>query len=122
MLPRSFGIERTCVMPGTKEPKDLASEGTGEQAIDFVESPNNWSVDFRQCLTTNVSLKINAGAPFSGPCLLRQNVEVKLIGNQLGKRLIEHVDRFKMRRAETLEIREHNLRSSFTRHLKPTRQ
>src|SRR5215475_1399082 len=42
-LPRPFRIERPFVMPGAKQPEDLAPEVTGEETVYFIQTPDNRS-------------------------------------------------------------------------------
>ncbi len=79
-------------MPRAEKPEDFTPEAAGEEPVYFVQSPNQQRRDFAEHFAPDVTLEVDARPAARIPDRIRRDIEIELIGDEIGKRQIERLD------------------------------
>src|SRR4051794_18542435 len=102
-------------MPGAEQSEDFAAERASEQPVDFIQAPDQGSVELGECFASDVALKINVRPAPLVPNVLREHGQIQLLGQRLAQGQIKVGHGFKVRDVELLEIGQDNLGAAFAR-------
>src|SRR5262245_46247751 len=78
-------LDRSQVMPGAKQPENLASEIASEKSINLIQAPDDRGRNIGQRLTAQIELEVTARTYAGIPNLIGGDVQIELVSHQFGE-------------------------------------